>query len=119
MAELELRLSERASKALALRPDPLEVEMELFFSCLIRKRVLFMRPRHPNALDVPLSDTRLRVSFRPVGTKVCMVSDVAELPDLEDFPIIRPEVFMPRWLSMDFRKGTWIGDFGWRADDRR
>lgn len=119
MAELEVRLSERASKALALRPDPLEVEMELFFSCLIRKRVLFIRPRHPNALDVPLSDTRLRVSFRPVGTKVCMVSDVDEFPDLEDFPISRAEAFTPRWLSIDFKKGAWVGDFGWRAYDQR
>lgn len=117
-SRLELRLSARASKALALRHTPLEVEMELFFSCLIRKRVHFMKARHPNALDVPLADAKLLVSFRPVVTKVCMISDVIDDPDLEDLSISRAEIFTPKWLSLDLKNGSWVGDFGWVSDGR-
>lgn len=120
MAEkrFELRIEKRASKALAQRPDPLEVEMELLFSCLIRKRVLFMKPHHPNAIDIPCADTRLRVRFRPVMTKVCMMSEVVNVTnaEVEGFSMSRERVFTPKWLRIDFdKKGSWIGDFGWTS----
>lgn len=38
---LEIRLTAAAQHALALRETPLVVEMELLFSCLLRKRVHF------------------------------------------------------------------------------
>lgn len=119
MAEnrFELRMSKHASTALARRPEPLEVEMELLFSCLIRKRVLFMKPHHPNAIDVPCADTRLRVRFRPVMTKVCMMSDVIDITnaEVEGFSMSRKGVFTPKWLCIDLKKGSWIGDFGWTS----
>lgn len=123
MAEkrFELRISERASKALRLCPDPLEVEMELLFSCLIRKRVLFMKPHHPHAIHIPCADTRLRVRFRPVMTKVCMMSDVVDVTnaEVEGFSMNRQHAFTPKWLCLDFKKGVWIGDFGWKFTNGR
>ena len=38
---LEIRLTRAAQKALAVRDTPLVAEMELLFSCLLRKRVYF------------------------------------------------------------------------------
>ncbi len=38
---LEIRLTRAARKALARRDTPLVAEMELLFSCLLRKRVHF------------------------------------------------------------------------------
>ncbi|HEX19558.1 MAG TPA: hypothetical protein ENG78_01870, partial [Acidiferrobacteraceae bacterium] len=38
---LRINFSDAASKALALLSQSLEIEMELYFSCLIRKRVYF------------------------------------------------------------------------------
>lgn len=119
MAEnrFELWISKQASKELARRPDPLYVEMELLFSCLIRKRVLFMTPHRPNGIDVPCADNRLRVRFRPVMTKVCMMSGVVDVTnaEVEGFSVHRKGVFTPKWLRIDLKKGSWVGDFGWTS----
>jgi len=109
--DLEVRLSAAASAALAARATPLVVEMELYFSCLIRKRVQFLPAAHPDALCVSL-DEQLTVCFRPVMTRQCTLSDVEDKPDLEGFPIQRPEAFVPKRLALDFRRGAWSGEFG-------
>lgn len=109
--DLELRLSAAAQTALAARSAPLIVEMELYFSCLIRKRVQFLSAPHPDAMCVTL-DERLTVCFRPVMTRKCELHEVAGKPELEGFPIARPEAFVPKWLALDFRRGVWSGEFG-------
>jgi hypothetical protein len=30
---------------------------------------------------------------------------------VEDFPIVRPEAFVPKRLTIDYKKGKWTGDF--------
>jgi len=89
--------------------EPLLVEMELYFSCLIRKAVRFGRDAHMG--DFSSAGTRLKIGFRPVMTKACRVSDFEGAPPLEDFPIVKPEAFVPKRLTIDYRKGKWSGDF--------
>lgn len=108
--DLELRLSAAAGAALAARGTPLVVEMELYFSCLIRKRVQFLPVPHPDAFCATVDD-RLTVCFRPVMTRKCALSDAEDKPELEGFPIQRPEAFLPKWLALDFRRGAWSGEF--------
>lgn len=108
--DLEVRLGSAASAALAARGTPLVVEMELYFSCLIRKRVRFPAAVHPDAFCATV-DGRLTVCFRPVMTRQCALSDVEGQPELETFPIQRPEAFVPKWLALDFRRGAWSGEF--------
>ncbi|MBU2751514.1 hypothetical protein HER14_11365, partial [Acidithiobacillus thiooxidans] len=47
---IELRLTAAARSALAQRETPLLVHLELLFSCMIRKQVLFLESEHPDAL---------------------------------------------------------------------
>jgi len=105
-----VRLS-RAAQA-ALTAGTLVVEMELYFSCLIRKRVLFPSAPHADATCAML-DERLTVCFRPVMTRQCAVSGVQDSPELEAFPIQRPDAFLPKWLALNFRHGNWSGEFGY------
>jgi len=105
-----VRLSRAAQAALAT--GPLVVEMELYFSCLIRKRVLFPPAAHRDATCARL-DECLTVCFRPVMTRQCAVNGVQGSPELETFPIRRPEAFLPKWLTLDFRHGNWSGEFGY------
>mgnify|MGYP001031137776 CR=1 FL=1 len=107
---LDIRLSPRAQRALATRTTPLLAEMELLFSCLIRKRVRFSEQVAADA--VPATD-RLSVRFRPVMTRVCAVADVADSPPLDDFPIADPRPYVPHWLAIDYRRGRWLGEFGY------
>jgi hypothetical protein len=108
--DLELRLSKAAHAALAELDSPLVVEMELYFSCLIRKRVRILSVVHPGALCVSM-DAHLTVCFRPVMTRKCELGGVQGQPELEAFPIQRPEAFVPKWLALDYRRGAWSGEF--------
>lgn len=109
--KVHVRLSDSAQRALADRKTPLLAEMELLFSCLIRKRVYFRDHLDPEtATEV---SSRLAVRFRPVMTRACSVSSVEGSVPSEDFPIADPRPYVPRWLNIDFRKGKWQGEFGY------
>ena len=105
-----VELSAAARAALRERQVPLVAEMELYFSCLIRKRVRFPEHVHPDALCAPL-DAQLTVCFRPVMTRACAVRETDGQPELEAFPIRRPAAFVPKRLALDYRHGAWSGEF--------
>lgn len=109
--EVTIRLSNAARRALAGRQTPLLAEMELLFSCLIRKRVHFRDHLEPE-VGVAVADG-LAVRFRPIMTRACSVSSVEGSAPAEDFPIADPRPYIPRWLAIDFRKGKWLGEFGY------
>lgn len=112
--EIKLQLSERARRALAQRNSPLLAEMELYFSCLIRKTVRFREA--PGEEGVLVSE-KLKLRFRPVMTKHCGTDYTGDEPPVTDFPITRPERYVPRWLHLDYRGGQWRGDFGYLLVD--
>lgn len=107
---LKLQLSAAAQQALTARSTPLYAEMELYFSCLIRFKVRFYE-QAVHGEGVAVSD-KLVVGFRPVMTEACGKDYEGEEPPLTDFPIVRPEAFVPKWLRIDFRHGQWYGEFG-------
>jgi len=105
-------LTRAAEQALSQRGQPLLAEMELYFSCLIRKQVRFRDlGEEADAVD---AGKQLRIRFRPVMTAQCNVHEYeGDEPPLTDFPITRPESYIPKWLRIDFRKGQWVGEFGY------
>lgn len=111
MKSVRVIVSKSASGQLAQLEGKLDVQLELLFSCVVRKRVLFKPSEQVKTYPMDGHD-KLNIRFRPVMTKVCLVSENA-LPDLEDFPIVNAAAYMPRWLELDYRHGKWTGDFGW------
>lgn len=114
--KITFEISDRAKRQLQDRKKPLFVEMELYFSCLLRKEIRIretVREKLDEEFAVQFSDV-LHVSFRPVMTKSCSVSSCqGEKPPLSDFPIKKPRSYVPKWLKLDFKKGEWCGDFGY------
>lgn len=106
---LHIELTRQAARALAARQTPLTAEMELYFSCLIRKRVRFVERSSENAVA---AGEKLRVCFRPVMTAHCGKEHGGDEPPLTDFPISNPAAFVPAWLRIDHRDGRWQGAFG-------
>ena len=88
--KIAFEISDRAKRQLQDRKKPLFVEMELYFSCLLRKEIRIretLREKLDEEFAVQFSDV-LHVSFRPVMTKSCSVSSCqGEKPPLSDFPI--------------------------------
>ena len=104
-----VNLTKAAEKALSSRDKTLVAEMELYFSCLIRKQVRFKENLEGDLTNV---SENLSVRFRPVMTKSCGIDYEGDEPPLEDFPIEKPEAFVPHWLNIDYKKNEWIGEFG-------
>jgi hypothetical protein len=102
-------LSNAALKALSSRNKMLVAEMELYFSCLIRKQVRFKESLEGEVINVT---DQLAIRFRPVMTKSCGIDYEGDEPPLTDFPIQKADAFVPHWLKIDFKKDEWIGEFG-------
>ncbi|OIQ99781.1 hypothetical protein GALL_181780 [mine drainage metagenome] len=110
---LQVHLSRAALQALEQRTSPILAEMELYFSCLIRFQVRFRE-------DFDLSggtkvNDKLCVSFRPVTSARCDLHAAKDGPPLEDFPTSKRSSIVPYWLSIDFYRGEWLGQFGYRS----
>jgi hypothetical protein len=109
---VKVHLSKAAQRALADRASPLLAEMELYFSCLIRLRVNFSDGNKQDA--VPVSD-KLAIRFHPVVGRRCDLHSVEGEQPKDDFQLVRRLPFVPHWLQIDYRKGEWIGKFGYRS----
>lgn len=108
---VEIDLTRAAERALAERNQPLLAEMELYFSCLIRKQVRF-RDAADEAGMVNAGDN-LKVRFRPVSTAHCSMDDTEGAPPLEDLQLVKPKAYVPHWLRIDYRGGEFQGEFGY------
>ena len=64
------------------------------------------------AQSTPVDD-RLAVRFRPIMTRHCTVAGSGESPPSDDFPLANPRPYVPNWLTIDYRHGKWVGDFGY------
>ncbi|GMQ91937.1 MAG: hypothetical protein BMS9Abin11_1253 [Gammaproteobacteria bacterium] len=110
---LRINFSDAASKALALLDQSLDIEMELYFSCLIRKRVYFRNNTQNGVFARTMLGEKLSVSFRPVMTEVCLIGDIEDEPGVEIFPLLKGDAFVPKWLAVDYRHDQWQGQFGY------
>lgn len=104
-------LSTRARDELLRHPQSLYVQMELYFSCLLRLKVRFFDSA-PAGENIALVDD-VYVSFRPIMTAHCSNDEIDTEPPVTDFPIRRDSPFIPHWLNIDFRRRQWMGEFGY------
>lgn len=111
--ELQLHLSPAAEKAVANLDEALVVELELLFSCLVRKRVRFPRQAPADGRLIHVSNPKLAIHFRPIATRHCRLEEIEGEQETELLPLAKPEAFVPRWLHLDYQNGQWSGDFGY------
>jgi len=106
---LELRWSARAERELERCRQPLIIELQLYFSCVVKKRVLFHRRVDFATTRV---DDRLQIAFRPIASAVCDPREFAlRYPagrDLSAGPAVR---MIPAIAEIDYRDGRWEGQF--------
>jgi len=108
-----LTLTEAAHRALAQRATPLIAEMEFYFSCLIRLQVRFYE-QDEAATATPITP-QLSVRFRPVMSRRCDLHAVKGKSPLDDFPLVKRAPYVPHWLHLDYKKGAWVGEFGYQS----
>lgn len=108
---IEVHLSGTALQALEQRQQSLVAEIELYFSCLIRKKVRFY-DNDPTESATTVTD-RLKIRFRPIMTAHCGRDYNGDEPPTTDFPIVDASRFVPKHLYIDHQHQQWLGGFDW------
>lgn len=100
-----------AARELGRRTAPLIVELELYFSCLVKKFVHF-REDSRGRPTVAAGD-KLQLYFRPVTSTACSLETAARLGRQPEIDIDTPATrrIAPRRVSIDHVDGTWRGSF--------
>lgn len=104
-----------AARELARREAPLFVELELYFSCLIKKFVHFREDARGRATAA--ASDRLHLYFRPVTSTACTwdVADRLGRQPEKDIDSAALRRVAPRQVRIDFVKGAWVGSYDFRA----
>ena len=111
---LRVGLSRRALAWLDRCP-PARLQMELLFSCLVRKRLLVDDEIASEGRCQARIGEKLEISFRPVVTRHCDAGTYARGQPLDDLPLAEGRNIYPRWVYLDYHQGRWQGDFGFSS----
>lgn len=109
--QVSVELSKAAARELAQRAQPLVVELELYFSCLVKK-IVHSHETAPLRDTVAVSD-KLAVFFRSVTSTACpfeVADRLGRQPEIElDTPNVRK--IAPKRVKLDFVRGAWQGNY--------
>lgn len=107
--DIKIQWTKRAENAFKLRTKPLIAEMQLYFSCVVKKRVLFHDASNMEKFNV---NNKLAISFRPVQAAACSPEEFADkYPVNNEFDSAAAIRMHPSLLSLDFIDGNWKGEF--------
>ena len=123
---VEVKLSDRALAQSRKLDSNLLIEIQIYFSCLLGKRLAFYADQpldsawqvesgqFSSMLDdaQPLTDN-IFVRFNTVMTKACPTSDYLGPPPVTDFQIKNQKPYVPCWLHIDYQDRAWSGEYGW------
>jgi hypothetical protein len=107
--DVEVWWTGRAEAALQSNRHPLIVELQLYFSCVVKKRVLFHRQVE---FDTTAVNHKLALAFRPIASAVCDPREFAlNHPEGKDLSHGLAAGMVPGRVEIDFRQGEWEGQF--------
>lgn len=106
---LSIYWTHRAEQALLLRDTPLVIEMQLYFSCVVKKRLIF---HDTTTLDTVSVTDNLQLVFRPVEALSCDPVEFAKhYPVKREFSTHGALKMHPSALEVDYKNGQWSGSF--------
>lgn len=107
--QLLITWTKRAEKALCQRRRPLIIEMQLYFSCVVKKRVLFHDISGQTGIAV---NDMINIIFRPVQSTSCDPVEFANnYPIKKELTDAGATNMRPSCLEFDYINGTWCGSF--------
>ncbi|MGI9647103.1 MAG: hypothetical protein ACR2OI_01145 [Acidimicrobiia bacterium] len=106
---VSVELTDAAASQLARLESPVVAEMEILFSCLVRKQVVF-RPPVVGETSYPVVDG-LSLAVRPVLYELCEPAPGETEPPVVDFDVVSPEQLLPRSVRIDADDDHLVGTF--------
>lgn len=107
--KMSIMYSKRAEKALLKRDSPLIAELQLYFTCVVQKRVNF----HENTeLETINTNSNLKIAYHTVQSNACDPVEFAEKhPVKKELNSKGAQSMRPSLFKVDYKKGQWMGDF--------
>ncbi|VAW97654.1 hypothetical protein MNBD_GAMMA21-2167 [hydrothermal vent metagenome] len=106
---VEVKWTQRANKALSSRTSLLTIEMQIYFSCVVKKRVLF---HDESDLDAVTINDKLRIISRAVQSGSCDAVEFAKnFPIKHELTATSAKKMLPSLLCIDYKNQQWVGDF--------
>ncbi|HED34878.1 MAG TPA: hypothetical protein ENJ08_11835 [Gammaproteobacteria bacterium] len=106
---LNIKYTKRAKKALEARNIPLIIEMQIYFSCVVQKRVLFHDAFEHES--TPVND-KITVAIRSVESKSCDPEYFASNhPEKRVLDSSAAKKMSARELIIDYKNNEWVGCF--------
>jgi hypothetical protein len=125
---MSINLTDQAVKQSNQLSNVLLIEIQIYFSCLLGKRLAFYSDTEMNGVwqvdkesfsamvnDAEQLTENIYVRFNTVMTKACPVSDYIGPPPVTDFIISNQKPYVPSWLNIEFNNDEWSGEYGWPA----
>ncbi|MDH3220244.1 MAG: hypothetical protein OEO19_11990 [Gammaproteobacteria bacterium] len=107
--KVEVRWTGRAERVLRQRNRPLIVEIRLYFSCVVKKQVLFHRH---SELDTTVVKPGLEITFQPIASAACEPREfAASYPPGRNLSQGRAARMVPKTVEIDYCQGSWEGSF--------
>jgi len=105
----EVEWTNRAQRALERRDTPLVIEMQLYFSCVVKKRVLFHDSYDLDAISI---NDEITIAFRTVESTTCDPIEFAQkFPVKREFESTAAAKMRPKYLLVDHVHGKWTGEY--------
>jgi hypothetical protein len=107
--KMDIMYSRRAEKALQQRDAPLIAELQLYFTCVVQKRVNFHE--HTN-LETISANHHLKIAYHTVQSNDCDPVEFAEKhPVKKELNSKGAQTMRPSLFQIDYKNGQWIGDY--------
>jgi len=129
--EVDIKLSKTANEQSSQLDSILLIEIQIYFSCLLGKRLAFYSEQALDGVWKLSADEmanvfseaqhltdKIYIRFNTVMTKSCPVGDYIGPPPVTDFTISNQKPYVPNWLNIEYKNGLWNGQFGWHSSDK-
>ena len=107
--KMSIMYSKRAEKALQQRSRPLIAELQLYFTCVVQKRVNF---HEQSELDTITANSHLEIAYHTVQSNACEPVEFAKNhPVKKELNSKGAQSMRPALFRIDYKNEQWIGDF--------
>ena len=106
---IKVRWTQRAEQALNSREHSLTIEMQIYFSCVVKKRVLF---HDQSDLETVAVNDKIHMISRTVQSESCDAVEFAKnYPIKDELKSNSANKMLPSLLCIDFKNQQWTGEF--------
>lgn len=108
--KMAIMYSKRAEKALQKRDTSLIAELQLYFTCVVQKHVVF---HEQTDLDTIITaNPNLKIAYHTVQSNACDPVEFADKhPVKKELNSKGAKSMRPSLFQIDYKNGEWIGDF--------